>query len=640
MAFEYGAQKLNIRNPFRFEGLVRSIRGLIVTAIGVYLLLQIQSLLSTDKTSAWVSLALGGLFVGAGLKALGGGLFQMMRFFVGRAAPASLTQNVAREAVAEHEPSLYTAKTLHNMLMSKSNPTFVEPKTWFARAVHSVFPNLIVTPWPIRNMAQVIAMKLTKSLVAIAAFLVASLVMYMAFSGSTGGEVGSTVVSLLMQTALFIYLGLVWVKLGNPLSRNNMTKLHSFNSGGLALVVVGAIAIPVLFAQGWGFFWDSMSSRDQAGLAEGLPLVEPMFNTGALLTLAIFGALITAVLAAVMVKARIGMVRINTSSSELNNSWRFDLHPRQIFTTLRDLVLMQKRQLELPNRVYLDKNDTGEANRENEQFNGDLIAEIQPTVEDIPEPQVLRWARIGGTVAGQVLMLIGALLLWLGVERVLDHLSVTQQFGGKGSGSSTAFIEQVLVPAGGTFAIILAALLLLGFGRSIARICHLFWSEIFFKSNLFDLHCEGTVMRATHFRGADRHSASSEQDVFSFDATYFALATEAVSSTFAVSGQYNLEQPRYLLSLNNCDGFINSVVGDLENQFRLRNDELREEKRADREERLDYIRQEQEARRTGDMVAQGLTRDPQGTLPNQDQGVLQQPQDREQVSRWEGNSND
>ena len=133
MAFEYGAQKLNIRNPFRFEGLVRSIRGAILLAIGVYLLFQIQPLLGTDKPRAWVNLLIGGLFVTGGLKALGGGLFQVMRFFVGRAAPASLAKNVAREAVNEREPTLYNSKMLHNMLMSKSNPTFIEPTGWFGR---------------------------------------------------------------------------------------------------------------------------------------------------------------------------------------------------------------------------------------------------------------------------------------------------------------------------------------------------------------------------------------------------------------------------------------------------------------------------------------------------------------------------
>ena len=196
-------------------------------------------------------------------------------------------------------------------------------------------------------------------------------------------------------------------------------------------------------------------------------------------------------------------------------------------------------------------------------------------------------------------------------------------------------LEQLFIPAGATFAMVLAAFLLMGFGRSLAAICHVFWSEIFFRSNIFDFHCEGTVMRATHFRGADRHSASSEQDVFSFDATYFALATEAVSSTFAVSGQHNLEQPRYILSLDNCDGFMNSVVGGLEAQFHTRNEEILNDKRADREARLDYIRQEQQARRTGDLSAQGLVAPEQREALEAD---LPDAGEREKIARWEGNS--
>jgi hypothetical protein len=232
--------------------------------------------------------------------------------------------------------------------------------------------------------------------------------------------------------------------------------------------------------------------------------------------------------------------------------------------------------------------------------------------------------------------LAGALLLWLGADRVMDHVYALDQLRATRLDVDQA-LNLLFIPAGATAAILLASLLLLGFGRTLSRICHLFWAEIFFKSNLFDMHCEGTVMRATHYRGADRHSASSEQDVFSFDATYFALATEAVSSTFAVSGQQNLEQPRYLLSLSPCDGFINSVVGDLEDQFRRRNDEIKSEKQADREQRLDYIRQEQEARRTGDMAAQGLVAPEQRASLESD---VVSDQDREKIARWEGDTAD
>jgi len=631
MAFEYGTQKLNIRNPFRFEGLVRSIRGLVLTAIGVYLLLQIQPLLSIDKTHAWLSLAIGSVFVIGGFKALGIGLFQVMRFFVGRAAPASLTKNVAREAVQEKEPALYTAQTIHNMLMSKSNPTFTEPQGWFARAVHSIFPGLIVTPWPIRNTAQTLVMKITRSLIALGAFLVASLVIVMVFAGSEGGDAGSAVITLAFQIVLLVYLGLVWVKLGNPLARENMTKLHTYSSGGLALVVVGAIVIPVLMAQGWIALWQNVSFRDREAFVELLPALEPIFRTGTLLTLTVVCAAVVAAVAVVLIRARIRMVEIKTSSSEKNSSWRFDLHPRQIFTTLRDLVLMQRREQELPNRMYQDDNDTGQANRDNEQFNGDLITEIQPVVEEVSEPAAMRYARIAGTVTAQILMLIGAVLFWQGAENVLFHMNAWDQLIAQRA-SIELLLNQLLIPAGGTVAMLLASLLLMGFGRTLDRICHMFWAEIFFRSKVFDFHCEGTVMRATHYRGADRHSASSEQDVFTFDATYFALAADFVSSTFAVSGQYNLEQPRYVLSMSPCDGFMNSIMGDLEDEFRRRDDEIQSDKQADKEQRLDYIRQEQEARRTGDLAAQGLTSPQQRAIESE----MPVDADREKISRWEG----
>ncbi|NWO04802.1 MAG: hypothetical protein HLX50_03630 [Alteromonadaceae bacterium] len=57
MAFEYGTQKLNIRNPFRFEGLIRSVGWVILTAMGVYLLLHKRPVRTTEKAKSKMSLA-------------------------------------------------------------------------------------------------------------------------------------------------------------------------------------------------------------------------------------------------------------------------------------------------------------------------------------------------------------------------------------------------------------------------------------------------------------------------------------------------------------------------------------------------------------------------------------------------------
>ncbi len=221
---------------------------------------------------------------------------------------------------------------------------------------------------------------------------------------------------------------------------------------------------PVLVAQGWIALWTELRPGSRAEFVELLPLLEPVFYTGTLLTLTLVCAAVLAAIAVLMIRARIRMVEIKTSSSEKNSSWRYDLHPRQIFTTLRDLVLMGKREQELPNRMYLDENDTGQANRDNEQFNGDLITEIQPVVEDIPESAVMRYSRIGGTVLAQILMLLGAVLFWLGAQSVLPHVDTWHQLVSQSANVETV-VSQLLVPIGATTATLLAGLLLMGFGR-------------------------------------------------------------------------------------------------------------------------------------------------------------------------------
>src|SRR5690606_32482357 len=156
---------------------------------------------------------------------------------------------------------------------------------WFARAVHSVFPGLIVTPWPIRNMAKTLVMKITRSLIALCAFLIASLVVMMVFSGTAGGEAGSVVVSLVFQVVFVVYLGLISAARDNALTRQNITKLHAYSSGGLALVVIGALGVPVLVAQGWIALWSEQSPGNRAEFVELLPVLEPVSYTGTLLTL-------------------------------------------------------------------------------------------------------------------------------------------------------------------------------------------------------------------------------------------------------------------------------------------------------------------------------------------------------------------
>ena len=52
MAYDYGSESLGIRNPFKAEGLLRAIRGLVVSLLGINPLLQVaKPLCNSAKTT-------------------------------------------------------------------------------------------------------------------------------------------------------------------------------------------------------------------------------------------------------------------------------------------------------------------------------------------------------------------------------------------------------------------------------------------------------------------------------------------------------------------------------------------------------------------------------------------------------------
>ncbi|MEX1148244.1 MAG: hypothetical protein WEB93_07685, partial [Sphingomonadales bacterium] len=146
MAFEYGSSGLEIKNPFRLEGLVYIVRGIAVALLGgllVYSLrggLEAEGLADTDlaRTLVLIKLGVGAFLLAMGLATLGIGLFKALRFYVGRGSPADLVSPILHQA------------DLAGMLRKRTNPTFVEPRGLLTRIVHGIFPRLLFMPWPIR----------------------------------------------------------------------------------------------------------------------------------------------------------------------------------------------------------------------------------------------------------------------------------------------------------------------------------------------------------------------------------------------------------------------------------------------------------------------------------------------------------
>ena len=67
MAYEYGSIDLGIRNPFRIEGAVLTVAGVIIAGLGLIALLRVQGLVSSgEQIRGWMSLAIGVLLIARG----------------------------------------------------------------------------------------------------------------------------------------------------------------------------------------------------------------------------------------------------------------------------------------------------------------------------------------------------------------------------------------------------------------------------------------------------------------------------------------------------------------------------------------------------------------------------------------------
>src|SRR5690554_7785103 len=78
MAFDYGSINLGIKNPFKTEGAVQSLRGTVVAALGIYLLFIAAQKVQTDQLVGWIIVLFGLGLLGNGIKVLSQGIIAMI----------------------------------------------------------------------------------------------------------------------------------------------------------------------------------------------------------------------------------------------------------------------------------------------------------------------------------------------------------------------------------------------------------------------------------------------------------------------------------------------------------------------------------------------------------------------------------
>ncbi|HSH28303.1 MAG TPA: hypothetical protein VK971_00225, partial [Thiohalobacter sp.] len=396
MAYEYGSIDLGIRNPFRLEGGIRAIGGLVIAGFGLWLLLGIAELVRLDWTAGIINAAIGFALLAAGLGLLGIGLFHAMRFFVGRSIPTSLARNHSRSerdsAHLETGDVQYSASQIEQMLMGRKNLTFKEPLGWISRMVHSLFPRLTFLPWPMRNIAQRLAAACIKTGIAVTAFALAWFTAVTGLSGSAGRDIVP-----LFSLALLAYLLVIWLRVGRRIEREDALHMRTTGSRTIAWILALAILLPV----GLGILYDAVigpllaeSPRVSAHWSD-FKAAMAGFSPGLyIIAIGVLAAISSAVLFT-MIGARSRETQPITEVSELRDNWQESVHPREIFINIDNIVMANRRYREVPNRVYNDKEPVlDEQTQGKGTFWGELIQETQPVFKPVTHKSAFRVSRL------------------------------------------------------------------------------------------------------------------------------------------------------------------------------------------------------------------------------------------------------
>ena len=581
MAYDFGSKGLGIGNPFKQEGLIRTLGGLAIAGIGLYSVFNVTDIIEQDMTKAWVYAAVGLVLLIAGFKRAGSGLFQLFKFFVGRSVPSSLAYNLTKSekenAALERKENVlaYKSATLESMLMGRKNATFTEPLGWMGRFVHSIFPKLIFLPYPIRNISQEIVSVLTTTVIAFIAFGLT----YFVSSSGLAGEAGHIIMPV-FSIFILIYLVAAWRKAANAVSLDRVKQLNSAGAASVAKIITFSILFPV--AIGGGYHFVNQNINPNNSFYQVADKVTVFSAWPSLLTLIGLG-LVTAGFVFYLVNIRSQQSTTNTEVSEYRENLQESVHPNEIFINIENIVLANRRYKEIPNRTYMNFDPVLEEQSQGKgSFAGELLIETQPEFSSVEQPASYKTTRLASTILAQVLMVIGAYLFFSVAPQIAAGIEFFQYFADNISRVSRAAnngtIEPLQTLMADTSNIVVAFISTLFFwqivttiGRMLENFSHIFWAELQFNSLLMYMKTEGTFAESKISTGMSIHdSTRSENVIVKSSITPWVVSSRISSSTFATSGARNVEMPRYVMSMSKNDDELNNIVDEIKAFLRAR----------------------------------------------------------------------
>jgi len=564
MAFDYGSIDLGLKNPFKLEGKITAVRGAIQSALGLYLLISAAAIVKEDAGVGWILMIFGFFILGTGIRVLSGGVYAILRYFVGRNHPTSLAENFSKsESSTAHEETPYvgySSKQLEEMLVGRKNITYVEPQGFLARILHSFVPKLLYMPYPIRNMAQNLFMAWVNTAVSL---LLYGLVAFVSLSGFAGdaGELAFPVYS----AVLVCYLLVVWFQTAKPVARNAEKNVDVLGVNSLVKIIVISIVLPVVT----GLFtsWFMSENGLTRAVIEGWLLTMPDFHAGYYLCGVLLGGVACTIPIILMLQKRLGHNSPVSEVSELRENWQESVHPNEIFINLDNLVMANLRYKEVPNRVYRELDPHLEEQVDSKgSFAGEMIQEVQPKVKPIELGHNFSSMRIATLTSGNVLFVISMAFSLLLAYAVVDFYTFATSSGQKSIAAIfygddlVGYVDKLL----GVLHMLLIGVFLKSFASLLSNSAHLFFAEIQFESLLVYFRCEGTFTESKISTGTGIHdSTRSENTLIRSSITPWVIVSRIVSTTFAATGMRNLEYPRYILEMHKDDFQLQEIRKDV-----------------------------------------------------------------------------
>ncbi|WP_156148260.1 hypothetical protein [Vibrio jasicida] len=574
MSYEFGSDGIGIKNPFRTEGLFKIIRGVITLTIGAFILLSAPEMSNINQFMVWITLTIAFLVLSIGLIALSKGFMQVVRFYVGRNAPTSLAYDYA-DLSREREDCLYTSDTLEQMLMNRTNTTFTEPKGVIELILHSIFPKLIFAAIPVRNIVQNVVFAVIQSCVS----LISLSLTYFVLSTNILPIEYSFALKL-YSLFIVIYLLKVWFVAGRNINKKSVANISKISTFDLVKTVVFSVSLPILLSvilnipdnlietvnlifslnESDVSYYDNLEAL-LAGIVSEINFVPMLF---AMISI----SLLVVIYTLLMFAFNSNVDYPKTETSESRETWEQNIHPREIFINLDQVVMANRRYKNIPNRSYIKFNpQLNEQSGGKGSYRGKFLQETQPVVVEKTLSASHKVTRLLGTVSSQITLLLSTAFIYLiyvnlaGVANGL--LNLNSQSNRSAFNLGVLFIEQ--------FDYLLLALILFTFGRLLTNHSHIYWSEVKFKSKLLFLNCEGTYTESRLTIGKGVYdSAQSENIVVKTANTSICIATEIITTTFAGVGSQNLEMPRYIIDMQAASVDMNSILSELKENLNSR----------------------------------------------------------------------